>query len=160
MKQMIVATTVYSIPVPQPRQKQGRIKTKTGIEISANYTPRNHPVQQFKLDVKAAVLAQLPTFTGLVTGPLVLECRFFLPRPKSLLRKRDPDGPIWHTGRKDLDNLYKGVMDTLNGIIWHDDGQIVSYGPNHGKWYHEKDGRPRVEIRIWELPDPAGGSGR
>lgn len=154
---LIVSTTVYTIPVPQPRQRHARIKTKDGSTDIVNFTPRNSPVQQYKVDVKEAVLRVLPTFHGLLTGPLALECKFYLPRPQKLMRKRDPDGPIWHTGKPDLDNLYKSTMDALLGIVWHDDNQVATFGPDQGKWYTEKDGRPRVEIRIWEL---SGGPGQ
>lgn len=155
----VVSTTVHTIPVPQPRQRHGRIKTAGGTDISVNFTPRNHPVQQFKVDVREAVLKELPTFFGLLTGPLALECKFYLPRPKRLMRRRDPDGPIWHTGKPDLDNLYKAVMDALKGQVWHDDNQVATFGPDHGKWYAERAGRPRVELKIWQLPDSVGGTG-
>jgi hypothetical protein len=32
---------------------------------------------------------------------------FYLPRPKALMRKRDPEGEISHTGRGDVDNFAK-----------------------------------------------------
>lgn len=141
--------TVYSVPVAQPRQRHRQVKTN-GADFVMNYTPNKHPVQQFKSDLKStAKLAGLPA--ALFGGPVVLECRFYLPRPQALMRKKDPAGSIWHTKKPDLDNLYKAVQDALVNLLWRDDNQVVSYGPNHGKWYAEKDGRPRVELALYDL---------
>lgn len=147
----MIQFTVVGAPVAQPRQNHKHVKTKAGKEFTMNYTPRRDPVQQFKADVKRVAEDHLPP--ALLEGPLVAECRFYMPRPKKLMRVKDPDGPIWHTAKPDYDNLVKSVKDVLKGVIWRDDSQVVNYGPNHGKWYHEKKGRPRVEISIWELAD-------
>jgi Holliday junction resolvase RusA-like endonuclease len=34
------------------------------------------------------------------------------------------DAPMNHTGRPDIDNLLKFVMDALNGVFYKDDSQI------------------------------------
>lgn len=51
-------------------------------------------------------------------APLSLEARFGLQRPKTT-KKEQP------TGKPDVDNYLKLVMDCGNGIIWEDDSQIV-----------------------------------
>ena len=48
------------------------------------------------------------------------------PLPKGKHRKRKPRGRSWHTGRKDVDNIAKAVMDAGNGVLWGDDGQVCS----------------------------------
>ncbi len=145
-----IRLVVYGSPYAQPRQQHRIVKTKDGREFVANYTSRKDPVQQFKADIKRAAEEHgLPPV--LLEGPVVLECRFYLPRPNRLMRKKDPEGVVWHTSVPDLDNLYKAVKDSLKGVVWRDDSQVVGYGPNHGKWYHEKSGRPRTEIAIWEV---------
>lgn len=50
----------------------------------------------------------------------------------------------YHTGRPDIDNLFKGVTDALNGIIWADDSLICEIG-RQIKIYGEK---PRIEIEV------------
>lgn len=49
--------------------------------------------------------------------PLCLTITFYLPKPKSVKRQ-------YPTVKPDLDNLTKAIKDALNGICWHDDGQI------------------------------------
>jgi len=51
-------------------------------------------------------------------GPLLLEVRFQLLKPKSVKRSH----PIV---RPDLDNYLKAVKDAMNGILWKDDAQVV-----------------------------------
>ena len=46
--------------------------------------------------------------------------------------------------RCDIDNLIKSVADSLNGVIWDDDDQIVEL---HATKNYDKD-RPRVEITV------------
>jgi len=53
---------------------------------------------------------------------------------------------FWRADRRlvDLDNFCKVVCDAMNGIVWHDDVQIVKLAAT-------KDtdrGRPRVEVRV------------
>lgn len=148
---LILKTTVYGSPVAQPRQRHKHVKTQDGNEFDMNYTPSDHPVQQFKYEIKQAIKTAMVESGHLTTtaGPVMLECRFYLPRPLRFMRKRDPEGPMAHTNKPDLDNLYKSVQDAMAGLLWRDDSQVVSYGPDHGKFYHEKAGQPRLELAVY-----------
>lgn len=80
-------------------------------------------------------------------GPLRLALDMYLPRPKALCRKRDPDGPVLMHKKPDIDNLFKAIADGLQSCgIWTDDAQIAECRAT--KWYHEKAGAPRVEVVI------------
>ena len=57
-------------------------------------------------------------------GPLCVRARFAFPLPKSHWRKRTPRPKQWHVKRPDLDNLYKGVVDACEGIVFHRDSQV------------------------------------
>jgi Holliday junction resolvase RusA-like endonuclease len=79
-------------------------------------------------------------------GPVRLAIDAFLPRPKRLWRKLDPSGAIPAESKPDFDNILKIVADSLNGLAYADDSQVW-----HGtirKWYHAKDGMPRVEVSL------------
>lgn len=135
------------VPVAQPRQRHALI----GGHVR-NYTPTDHPVQGYKAALILAVKQEwFPR--PCIEGPVRLDIDFYLPRPKRLMRKKDPDGPIPHTARPDVDNLLKSTKDALTGLVWRDDAQVCDGRVR--KWYAEKDGVPRVEIEITTAEEAA-----
>jgi Holliday junction resolvase RusA-like endonuclease len=81
--------------------------------------------------------------------PVEVSIRFRLPRPKSLCRRKDPDGELLALCKPDLDNAAKAVLDCLTQIgWWRDDAQVVRLIVE--KVYHAKDGRPGADISIRE----------
>jgi len=81
---------------------------------------------------------------------LEMTLTFALPRPKSRMRKSDPDGTVWATTRPDWDNIAKGSQDALSRCgFWRDDSQIARSVVN--KVWHEKNGAPRIEVEIKKL---------
>ena len=76
---------------------------------------------------------------------------FFLPRPKRLMRRKDPDGIMFAPVKPDRDNLDKAVLDALTNVgWWRDDCQVVCGEVR--KFYHEKEGRPGALITISAPP--------
>ncbi len=55
-------------------------------------------------------------------------------------------GSIQHTKKIDCDNLAKIILDSLNGLAYHDDRQIVDLRVQ--KKYAEE---PSVQVEIWEI---------
>lgn len=138
--------TCLTVPVAQPRQRHAVVKG-----IVRNYTPKDSPVNQYKSALQwSASHSDLPEVP--LDAPLALSLNFYLPRPAKYMRKKDPDGPIVHTAKPDYGNLSKSTEDALNGIIWRDDSLICGY-VNSFKYYHEKEGRPRVELVVYTLEE-------
>ena len=133
--------TVYTVPVAQPRQRHAVVTTKAGRSFLHNYTPRDHPVNAYKA---ALILEAKRMRAKPADGPVVMMVDFYLPRPKRLMRKKDPDGPIPHTAKPDIDNLLKSTKDALRGIAWRDDSQVCS--THARKWYAAKNDKPHVKI--------------
>jgi len=79
--------------------------------------------------------------------PMRLDLCVFLPRPQSLRRKKDPDGPVWAPKKPDRDNLDKAVLDALTADGWFSDDCLVVFGVL-AKVYHRKGGVPGAIIRI------------
>jgi Holliday junction resolvase RusA-like endonuclease len=82
-----------------------------------------------------------------LTGYLALSCGFYFLIPKSTSNKKRTQmllGAIRPVKKPDLSNCIKFIEDCLNGLVWQDDSQIVSYG-SMGKWYAEE---PKTIIRI------------
>jgi Holliday junction resolvase RusA-like endonuclease len=98
---------------------------------------------------KARVI-QLARAAGVrqMIGPVRLAIDAYLPRPKRLCRKIDPLGAIpVESSTPDWDNIGKIISDALSkGLAYKDDSQVW-YGTVR-KWYHAKDGLPRVEVTL------------
>jgi len=74
--------------------------------------------------------------------PIYLILCFNMPIPASTPKKTRLLMPQ-HTKKPDLDNLIKFVKDCANGILWHDDSQVISI--NAVKMYSEI---PSTYIRL------------
>lgn len=56
----------------------------------------------------------------MLDGPVAVTLRFYLPRPVSLPKKT-----VEHTKRPDVDKLARAVLDSLTGLFFKDDSQVV-----------------------------------
>jgi Holliday junction resolvase RusA-like endonuclease len=108
--------TIPGQPVPQKRHRSVRVGG--GLR---SYDPSAADKRRF---------ASLAIADGLLTwhGPLHVQLEFGMVRPKAHFRKGilREDAPSLPTGRPDLDNLIKFVLDALNSLAWPDDSAIVS----------------------------------
>jgi Holliday junction resolvase RusA-like endonuclease len=76
-------------------------------------------------------------------GPLHVAVKFVFKPPARWVRDH-------HTTTPDADNLLKG-LDSMNGILWKDDSQIVKISAQ--KFYAFDLSPPRIELEFEELPD-------
>jgi Holliday junction resolvase RusA-like endonuclease len=80
--------------------------------------------------------------------PILMQCAFNMPVPLSMPKKYH--GIMRHTKKPDLDNLIKFIKDCANGILWHDDSQVIKI--EAVKRYAYGAAIPSTEIFIsWEL---------
>jgi Holliday junction resolvase RusA-like endonuclease len=86
-------------------------------------------------------------------GPIEVQITYYFPRPQSHYGKRKgelylkPDAPRWHTGKPDIDNADKAIMDALTTLgMWVDDAQVVSMMVE--KRYSETQGVTGATIEI------------
>lgn len=134
-----VSFTVYGEPIPLQRHmlSQGRM-----------YNPSSTQQRNFER-VCHEFLAPVP-----MQGPLEATLTFYFSRPISHYRTGKFAGqlkanmPLFHSKRKDLDNLIKFVLDSLNGVAYDDDAQVAVL--NCAKFY--TCGEPRTEVRLRHLP--------
>ena len=60
-------------------------------------------------------------------GPIGVNIIFTMPIPPSWSQKKQREAVgRYHTNTPDIDNLIKGVFDSLNKVVWKDDKQLVS----------------------------------
>lgn len=80
-------------------------------------------------------------------GPIWLNMTFHTSIPRSWSQKRkEAENGKWNMKRPDIDNFLKFALDTLNGLIYLDDAQVVELTCQ--KIYSKL---PRTEIQIKEL---------
>lgn len=84
-----------------------------------------------------------------LAGPVAVELVACFTCPRSQWRKREPMPERWKPGRPDIDNLYKGIADSGNGVVWIDDAQIVSACIS--KRIAAQGHAPGVVLRVREL---------
>src|SRR5688572_29257665 len=81
---------------------------------------------------------------ALLTGSIVLTCRFYFSRKKCHYRTgknahilRD-SAPTFHIQKPDLSKITRAVEDALTGVVWRDDSQITGYGSGYGKYWTDQ----------------------
>lgn len=153
-----VGFRVYGNPKAQPRVKARFIPR---LNRAGVYTP--HTADEWRNAVARAAMPVLPSAP--LTTPLMVELVFHMPRPKCLMRKCDPAGPIPCPVKPDGDNLEKLVLDVLTDLapalaypkpmpMYRDDAQV--FRVVRDKVYHAKDDEPHLEVLIheWIAPPP------
>lgn len=107
-------------PVPKGRPRFSKVGG-----FMRSYTPKKTSDYETEVRTQAqAVMTREPLET-----PLAVYLYFRLPIPRSHPKKRQEaclNGSERPIKKPDIDNLAKSVLDGLNGVVWHDDSQIVS----------------------------------
>ncbi len=139
---MTIEFFVPCLPVAQPRPRAGKSFSGHAVMYQAKAT---HPIHTFK----TAIVSQwhLAGATKL-EGPLKAELQFLFERPAKVPKKLGT-GRIDKQTKPDLDNLAKGVLDALNKLAYHDDGQVCEL--KISKQHAAQDETPGVLITIKEI---------
>ncbi|MFT9495843.1 RusA family crossover junction endodeoxyribonuclease [Anaerosolibacter sp.] len=85
----------------------------------------------------------------MLEGELAIDLKLYFQIPKSASKKKKDDmeaGEIRPTKKPDLDNVLKAITDSLNGIAYGDDSQIVRATVE--KYYSQV---PRAEVMINQI---------
>jgi len=127
---------------PRPKARHRTARTRDGRLIQYNDQKAIDQVENFQ--------AQAVRFAPPepIIGPISLVIAAYMSIPASWPKKKKRqarEGEIRPTKKPDFDNLAKFVGDSLNGIFWQDDKQIVS--ARVMKFYSD---RPRWEIEVSE----------
>jgi len=132
--------TIPGVPVPKGRPR-GRMIGKGPMARVQIYTPPETQAAESNFLMRAK--KHRPPH--MLDGPLRVDILFVVPAPASLHGDRSRK---WPEVRPDIDNYSKLVLDALNGIFWHDDGQVCA--SSVVKVYGHP---PRTEVRITKLSD-------
>jgi Holliday junction resolvase RusA-like endonuclease len=105
------------LPVAQPRAKATTINGKARMYEAK----KSHPIHEFKAAVKSG---WHQAGAVKIEGEIVARLQFAFARPPKVPKKHGT-GRLTKPTKPDLDNLAKGVCDSLNGLAYADDSQIV-----------------------------------
>jgi crossover junction endodeoxyribonuclease RusA len=126
---------ILGTPAPQGSKHGFAVKRKGVYTGRVAQVESSAKVKPWRMAVKYAALEALPSRDGsaILTGAIVLEVTFRLPRPKGhygtgrnagLLK---PSAPWVPNVRPDLDKLLRSTFDALGEAgVWRDDAQVVS----------------------------------
>lgn len=126
----------------EPKAKQRpRFNTKTGRTYTPNQT----------ISYENLIKMQYQSFVGEKYTEnqveAVITCYYVMPKSISKAKKEKAlHGIIRPTKKPDLDNIAKSVLDSLNGLAYKDDSQVVSLKVE--KYYAEK---PLVKVELYEV---------
>jgi Holliday junction resolvase RusA-like endonuclease len=135
-----VTEVTFTIP-GNPMGKQRARTLKTG----RSYTPKETVSYENLVKLIYSEIENKPYFEG----PIGMFITAIFPIPKSVSkakRAKMVSGEIRPTIKSDWDNIGKLVSDSLNGIAYHDDKQIVD-----GRVIKSYGYAPMVQVTIWEV---------
>lgn len=107
--------TIPAIPVAKGRPK---------ISAIGGHARAYTPAKTRKYEEMVGLIART-VFPKPLKGPVYLRAEFYFEHPKAKWRKRKPLEQTWHTGRPDVDNLMKSLLDGLEGVAFGDDSSVV-----------------------------------
>lgn len=126
---------LFQLTIPmRPQQKERHRSTKRGKIYTPEKTRRAEAFigDQCLLCLLSASQGIGPHVFPPPDAPLQLVCHFvYATKTKKKWGK-------YKVSKPDLSNLVKLVEDALNGVVYHDDSQIASYGNSTKRW-GEKD---------------------
>ena len=139
MNQRICHLTVPGLPIAQPRARHGQGRTYAA--------PKSHKIWGYRASIFKAWHDLDPVYRRPFEGAVLVSIKFWFPRPKADKEQR----ATVKTTKPDLDNLAKGVLDTLQNVAYGDDACVVEL--MLGKWMIRSGTEPRTEICVRGFTD-------
>lgn len=133
--------TIYGEP-----KAKGRPRFAKRGNFVSTYTPKE--TLDYENLIKISYSTQVEN-KEVLQGEIIAIVSAYFSIPKSTSKKKSIQmltGEIRPTKKPDCDNIAKTVLDSLNGIAYRDDSQIVSLFVY--KYYSDE---PRVEVEILEI---------
>jgi Holliday junction resolvase RusA-like endonuclease len=133
-----------SFYVPGPPRGKGRPRSSRAS--GRVYTPAETASYENLIKVTAmlAMAGQAP-----IEGPVTLTMIACLPIPASMSKKKRlamAHDELKPAKRPDLDNILKALLDGINGVVFHDDVQVIRIVAE--KQY---DALPGLQVMVWPV---------
>lgn len=109
----------------------------------------NEAYQRYQTYKKVIWLEARKQIKKPLQGAVIIQVNSYHPIPTKFNKDKKNsarNGIVRPMTKPDVDNIAKGIMDSLNKLAWEDDNQVISLSAN--KYYSDD---PRVEISIEEV---------
>ena len=136
----MISFTIPGTPVPQGRPRFNSITKKTYYD--------DKTTAYRDLVKRCAIKAQngRDSLTGALA--MIVDCTFPVPVSWPKKRKEKALSGKWHILRPDASNILKGIEDSLNGIVYDDDSQIVV-----SMCFKKYGAEPEAKVTVFELSE-------
>ena len=111
---------VLSINIPGAPIAKKRPRFARRGKFVTTYNPQESEEGKFVCLMSSQINGHKPIPAG---TPIYLQAQFHMPFPASMSAKKRETAI--HTKKPDVDNLLKFLKDCANGVLWHDDSQVV-----------------------------------
>jgi Holliday junction resolvase RusA-like endonuclease len=119
--------TVYATPTPQGSMKGFVLPGKNGAKARAILTSDNSKLRPYRQEVTRSAMVVMSE-RGISEPfaekhvPVSVTMDFYITKPKSAPKKR-----TYHVVKPDLSKLVRAAEDSMTGVIYSDDAQIVAF---------------------------------
>ena len=140
---------VRGVPVPQ-----GSLRSFAHAQTGKVVTPQSSKVLVWRDEIAHQAAKH---FTEPLTGPVIVELVFWMPRPKSHFGTgknadvRKASAPLHHTRTPDIDKLARCVLDAITHIAFDDDSQVVELAA--AKTWAGQTAKAGVHVRVGQAAE-------
>ncbi|HHK42098.1 MAG TPA: RusA family crossover junction endodeoxyribonuclease [Planctomycetaceae bacterium] len=137
-------------PVGQGRPRMRTVKTKDGRSFASAYDPaKSRNYKSLVQDIAARALEDVGG--QILSGPCSVHIHAKAAWPRSQWRKRTPRPLSWWTGKPDIDNIAKAILDAMSGVVYLDDTQVCRLSVEKTR---PPQGEPDcVRVSVFEVGD-------
>lgn len=107
-------------PIEPHAQERPRVRVITKKDGTKPFATVYDPARSKKFKQDFIKLLSLDLPDNIIDEPMIMACKIFIKRPKSVTREYPEVKP-------DLSNYIKGIEDAMNKIVYTDDSKIIGY---------------------------------
>ena len=140
--------TILKVTIPGQPVGKGRPRLTTRGGFARAFTPKK--TRDWETEAAALIRAAPAPWNQPTDQPVRVLVEAVGKRPKTLLRKTDPEDRLWRPTKPDCDNVIKAAVDALvlAGFL-QDDVQVVEVTGR--SLYAAKGEEPHVGITVWSF---------
>lgn len=109
---------VYGVPAPQG-SKTAFVRGGRAVVVDGSSQTGRQKLSSWRAEVSREAQNERPAEP--IVGPVAVSIRFYMPKPKSA-----PKGKVYCDKKPDIDKLIRSTFDSMTGVIYNDDSQVVS----------------------------------